>query len=191
MPDPKMERRGSPAVPEEAPSASADAPPPESDVLTSASRLGSDLRAGLPDGEVEPRRERFGPNLIPEERPNPLLAFLRKFWGLSAWMIELIVILSIVLHRPAEAWVSAGLLALNALIGFLQDRRASRAVEVLKSKLQVGARVLRNRTWSVLPADQLVPGDVIRLRIGDFIPADSQVAEGELRVDQSALTGES
>jgi plasma-membrane proton-efflux P-type ATPase len=160
-------------------------------ILESASKLGTDLKIGLPDSEVVERRARFGPNRISEERPHLLLAFLKKFWGLSAWMIELIVILSIVLQRHSEAWVSSGLLVLNALISFAQDRRASRAVEVLKSKLQIGARVLRNGAWSVVPAWELVPGDVLRIRRGDFVPADAQVAQGELRVDQSALTGES
>jgi len=171
--------------------ASGSVPPPASSVLEAAATLGSDLTNGLPEAEIGARRSRFGPNRIPEERPRLLLDFLKKFWGLSAWMIELIVILSIVLHRQAEAWVSCGLLVLNAVISFTQDRRASRAVEVLKSKLQVGARVLRSQAWRVLPAPDLVPGDVIRVRTGDFIPADAQVAEGNLTVDQSALTGES
>jgi plasma-membrane proton-efflux P-type ATPase len=163
----------------------------EATARQSLTELGSDLSTGLSQSEVEQRRARFGPNRIPEETPQWILSFLKKFWGLSAWMIELIVILSIVLHRSAELWVSAGLLVLNALISFFQDRRASRAVEVLKSRLQVNARVLRDHTWKVLPAQELVPGDIVRLRAGDFIPADAKIAEGNLGVDQSALTGES
>jgi len=151
----------------------------------------SDLSTGLSEAEVGRRRGQYGPNRIPEAKPRWALAFLKKFWGLSAWMIELIVILSILLHRTAEIWVSAGLLGLNAVISFLQDRRASRAVEVLTGRLQVNARVLRDRKWTVLPAQDLVPGDVIRVRTGDFVPADAKVADGELQVDQSALTGES
>ena len=166
------------------------------DILQASSRgaleeLASDPSTGLSRADVEERRARYGPNLIPEEKPRWVLAFLKKFWGLSAWMIELIILLSLVLHRALEVWVSSGLLVLNAVISFLQDRRASKAVEVLKSRLQVNARVFREKSWSVVPARDLVPGDVIRLRSGDFIPADAKLLEGDVRVDQSALTGES
>ena len=159
--------------------------------LQAIQELGSDLSTGLAPPEVEKRRARFGLNRVPDQKPRWILVFLKKFWGLSAWMIELIIVLSAILHRAAELWVSAGLLVLNGVVGFFQDRRASRAVEVLKSRLQVNARVLRARTWSVLPAQELVPGDIIRLRAGDFIPADAKIAEGKLGVDQSTLTGES
>lgn len=186
-----MEIGGTAYVPDDPRTTPANPSPTQTAVRDTASKLGTNVLTGLPDTEVEARRARFGPNRIPEESPHLLLEFLKKFWGLSAWMIELIVLLSIVLHRHSEAWVSSGLLVLNAVISFLQDRRASRAVEVLKSKLQVSARVLRNGSWLVVPAPDLVPGDVIRVRRGDFIPADAQVTEGDLGVDQSALTGES
>jgi H+-transporting ATPase len=163
----------------------------EASASDSLRRLGTSLASGLTAAEVDRRRIRFGPNRIPEAPPRWLLKFLGKFWGLSAWMIELIVLLSVVLHRRAEIWVSAGLLVLNALISFLQDRRASKAVDVLKSRLQVNARVLREGSWTLVPAQDLVPGDIIRLRSGDFIPADAKLIEGSLGVDQSALTGES
>ncbi|HEV3026780.1 MAG TPA: HAD-IC family P-type ATPase, partial [Planctomycetota bacterium] len=181
---------GDPA-PSDASAGSARADPLAGTAIDAMQELGSDLSTGLPLVEVEKRRARFGLNRIPDQQPRWILVFLKKFWGVSAWMIELIIVLSAVLHRAAEFWVSAGLLVLNGVIGFFQDRRASRAVEVLKSRLQVNARVLRDRTWSVVLAQELVPGDIIRLRAGDFIPADAKIAEGKLGVDQSTLTGES
>ena len=80
---------------------------------------------------------------------------------------------------------------LNAVLGFLEEQRASGAVESLKEKLHVSARILRDGIWKVLPGRELVPSDVVRVRPGDFVPADIKVIQGNLEVDQSALTGES
>lgn len=106
-------------------------------------------------------------------------------------MIELIAILSFILNKRADFIVALALLIVNAVLSFLQEQRASAAVAALRSRLQISARVLRDRTWKALPARDLVCGDVIRVRSGDFIPADAQILDGTLRVDQSALTGES
>jgi H+-transporting ATPase len=83
------------------------------------------------------------------------------------------------------------LLVFNAVLGFEEEQRASGAVEALKEKLRVNARVLRDSVWKILPARELVPGDIVRIRAGDFIPADITLATGSLEIDQSALTGES
>src|SRR5208337_217563 len=131
------------------------------------------------------------PNEVPEKRSHPVFRLAKKFWGLSAWMIELIAVLSFFLHKRADMWVALSLLIANAILGFFQEQRASAAVKALRSKLQVSARVLRDKSWQAVPARQLVTGDVVRLRTGDFVPADVQLFEGALRVDQSALTGES
>jgi plasma-membrane proton-efflux P-type ATPase len=117
--------------------------------------------------------------------------FARKFWGLSAWMIELIALLSFLLHKYADLVVALGLLLVNAILSFVQEQRASSAVVALRRRLQVTARTLREGVWHGLPARELVPGDVVRVRTGDFVPADLQLLEGELSIDQSALTGES
>jgi H+-transporting ATPase len=84
-----------------------------------------------------------------------------------------------------------GLLVFNSILGFVEEQKASSAVEALKQKLQVNARVLRDGLWKTMPARELVPGDVVRTRVGDFVPADVKIIDGELEVDQSALTGES
>jgi H+-transporting ATPase len=150
-----------------------------------------DSLIGLTKTEVENQFVRFGPNEIPQKKPRFFLMFLKKFWGLTAWMLELIVGLSWILHKYADAYIVGGLLAMNALIGFLEERKAAVVVEALESKLQIYARTLRDGVWSLVPARELVPGDVLRVRAGDFIPADLKILNGEIAVDQSALTGES
>jgi len=117
--------------------------------------------------------------------------FLGKFWGLSAWALELIMALSIALRNYPDLAVVGALLIVNAVVGFLQDHRAAGVVETLRRRLRVGARVLRDSTWQVAPARDLVPGDIIRLRPGDIVPADVKLLTGALDVDESALTGES
>ena len=159
-----------------------------SDALRSLRSTGE---TGLTEVEAIARRAREGANEVPEAPGHPLLRFLRKFWGLSAWMLELIAALSFVLHKRADLWIALALLVVNAVLGFLQEQRASAAVTALRRRLQVTARVLRDASWRAIPARELVGGDVVRVRAGDFVPADALVLDGELRVDQSALTGES
>ncbi len=149
------------------------------------------LKSGLSSAEAKSRLERDGPNEVPEKKSHPFLSFARKFWGLSAWMLELIAVLSFVLGKTADFWIAIALLVVNAALSFLQEQRASAAVAALRQQLQVTTRVLRDMHWASLPARELVYGDVIRLRTGDFVPADAQIAEGTLQIDQSALTGES
>jgi H+-transporting ATPase len=151
----------------------------------------TDVHAGLSIGEVEARRQQYGPNEVLEKKPHAVLTFLSKFWGLSAWMLEAIAALSWALHRYADLVIAAALLILNAAIAFVQERRAEGVVDTLRRRLQVNARVLRDRQWQVLPARDLVPDDVVRVRQGDVVPADIRVLSGTLSVDQSVLTGES
>ena len=153
--------------------------------------LQSDLTMGLKSVEVENRVKRYGYNEVLEKETNPFIRFARKFWGLTAWMLEIIIILSWILQRYADLYIVTGLLLFNSVLGFAEEQKASSAVEALKRKLQVNARVLRDGAWKTVPSRQLVPGDVIRVRLGDFVPADIKMLGGELEVDQSALTGES
>jgi plasma-membrane proton-efflux P-type ATPase len=146
---------------------------------------------GLAREEAASRLRQHGYNEVAERRTHPLRTFLGKFWGLSAWMLELIMVLSGVLGKWADLAVVGGLLVVNAVVGFAQERRAAGVVEALRRRLQVGARVLRDAAWQAVPARELVPGDIVRLRQGDIVPADLQLLSGSLGVDQSALTGES
>ena len=146
---------------------------------------------GLTGAEVEAGRKENGYNEVADRKGHPLLAFLRKFWGLSAWMLELILVLSAVLRKYSDLIVVGALLIINAVLSFAQERRAAGVVELLRKRLQVNARVRRDSSWQVLPARELVPGDIVRVRPGDIIPADVRLLSGALSVDQSALTGES
>jgi H+-transporting ATPase len=146
---------------------------------------------GLTHEEVETSRKEHGYNEVAEQKEHPVLKFLGKFWGLSAWMLELIMILSLVLRNYADLAIVGALLIVNAVLGFWQERRAAGVMETLRRRLQVSARVLRDSSWQVVPARELVPGDIVRVRPGDIIPADVKVLTGSLSVDQSALTGES
>jgi magnesium-transporting ATPase (P-type) len=154
-------------------------------------RFHSTRESGCSDAEARARLDREGANEVPEKPGHPVLRLAGKFWGLSAWMLELIALLSWVLHKRADFWIALALLCVNALLSFFQEQRASTAVEALRMRLQVNARVLRDAAWKLIPARDLVRGDVLRVRAGDFIPADALVLDGEVRVDQSALTGES
>jgi magnesium-transporting ATPase (P-type) len=153
--------------------------------------LGSTLDTGLRSADATGRLDREGQNDVPEARRHPLVRFARRFWGLSAWLIELIALLSLLLHKWADLSVALGLLVVNAVLSFLQEQRASVAVSALRHRLQVTARVLRDGAWQSLPARNLVAGDVVRMRSGDFVPGDVQIIDGALQVDQSVLTGES
>ena len=147
--------------------------------------------AGLTRDEVEVRLKEHGYNEVAEQKRHPVLKFLGKFWGVSAWMLELIMVLSAVLGKYSDFVVVSALLVVNAVLSFMQEHRAAGVVETLRKRLQVSARVLRDAVWQVIPARELVPGDIVRVRPGDIIPADVKLLTGVLSVDQSALTGES
>jgi len=146
---------------------------------------------GLSSIEASSLLRKYGYNEITENKTHPLLNFLSKFWGLTAWMLEFIVVLSLFLHNISDAYVVGGLLIFNALISFTLEQSAANAVAELRKKLQVNVKLLRDSTWKTALARELVPGDIIRVRIGDFVPADFIIIDGQLSVDQSALTGES
>ena len=141
--------------------------------------------------EVDVRRKESGYNEVAAQQEHPALKFLKKFWGISAWMLELIMVLSTVLGKYSDLVVVGALLVVNAVVSFMQEQRAAGVVETLRKRLQVNARVLRDSNWQVIPARDLVPGDIVRVRPGDILPADVKLLTGTLTVDQSALTGES
>jgi H+-transporting ATPase len=146
---------------------------------------------GLSEQEAEAREKEFGFNEVPEKTESAFLRIGRKFWGLTAWMLEITMIVSFFLHRYFDFYIILTLLLINAIIGFTQEQRAAKAVEALRRRLLVYTRVLREKRWRTVASRELVPGDIIRVRAGDFIPADTKVIEGSVAIDQSALTGES
>jgi len=147
---------------------------------------------GLSQAEARKRLERYGANALEAKKVNAILKFLGYFWGPIPWMIEIAAILSFAVHHWADFIIIMVLLLFNAVIGFWEEYQASNALEALKEQLALKARVQREGKWQGLPARELVPGDVIRMRPGDIIPADVKLVGGDyLSVDQSALTGES
>ena len=147
---------------------------------------------GLSQAEAEKRLTQYGPNEIEEKKKNPLLKFLTYFWGPIPWMIEAAVILSAVAQHWPDFVIIFILLLANAMIGFWEERQAGNAIAALKAQLAIKARVKRDGKWVTPEARELVPGDVIRIRLGDIVPADARLLEGDsVEVDQSALTGES
>ena len=179
---------------EPATSKPANAKPPDiaaASVPDTLAALHVNPEKGLTHAEVGARRKENGYNEVAETKGHPVLKFLRKFWGVSAWMLELIMVLSAVLGKYSDLVVVGALLVINAVLSFMQESRAAGVVETLRRRLQVSARVLREANWQVIPARELVPGDIVRVRPGDIIPADVKLLTGALSVDQSALTGES
>ena len=151
----------------------------------------SNSSRGLSSEEAKALLGLHGPIEITEKRPNGFLLFLKKFWGVIPWMLEATLLLEIVLGNVVNAVIIGFLLTFNAVLGFFEEQKAQDAVELLKKKLRVTARALRDGAWLTMPARELVPGDYVLLRMGDFAPADMEIAEGRADIDQSALTGES
>jgi H+-transporting ATPase len=154
-------------------------------------KLGSSAD-GLTQAEAVKRQAQYGPNQLKEKKTNEYLKFLSYFWGPIPWMIEAAVILSGVVRHWLDFFVILALLLSNALVGFWEEHQAGNAIAALKARLAVLAKVKRDGKWENPKARELVPGDVIRLRLGDIVPADARLLDGDsIEVDQSALTGES
>jgi H+-transporting ATPase len=148
-------------------------------------------RRGLTASEAAERLTEYGPNRVVEAQHNFLLTLVSKFWAPVPWMLEATVLLEILLGKSFEAVVIAALLVFNALLSLRQENRARDAVALLRQRLEVRARVFRDGMWRLLSAERLVPGDFVHLRMGDLVPADISVKDGDALIDQSALTGES
>jgi H+-transporting ATPase len=147
---------------------------------------------GLTQSEAAKRLAQYGPNQLEEKKTNEYLKFLSYFWGPIPWMIEAAVILSGVVRHWLDFFVILVLLCSNALVGFWEEHQAGNAIAALKARLAILAKVKRDGKWQNPKASELVPGDVIRLRLGDIVPADARLLDGDsIEVDQSALTGES
>jgi H+-transporting ATPase len=147
---------------------------------------------GLTQAEAEKRLASDGPNALKVEEDNVYLKFLSYFWGPIPWMIEAAVILSGVVRHWLDFVIILVLLFSNAIVAFWEEHQAGNEIAALKAKLANNATVLRDGTWATPKASDLVAGDVIRLRLGDIVPADARLLDGDpVEVDQSALTGES
>lgn len=146
---------------------------------------------GLSESDAGKRLEIFGYNEIVEEKKNPFLEFLLRYWGPMPWLLELAMGLSFILRHYLEGIIIFVLLTVNAVIGYVHSRGSQKAVELLNKKLAIKAKVLRDGKWVMKEAKEIVPGDTIAVGLGDIVPADAKIISGELSIDQSALTGES
>ena len=155
-------------------------------------KLGSDPKTGLNSVQLEERLSKYGPNTLPEEKKSALSGFLAYFWGPIPWMIEAAALMALIVGDWGDLTIITSLLLFNALLGFWEEHEASNALDALKNSLALKARVLRGGKWEQVDAQTLVPGDIVRLYLGDVVPADCKLIQGDyISIDQSALTGES
>jgi H+-transporting ATPase len=170
-------------------------PKPEGSPVSTAKivrNLGTDLDRGLSSKDARERLQQYGPNALAEKSVNLLMRLARSFWGPIPWMIETAAVLSVVLGDWADFAIIATMLMVNAGVGFWEEYKAGNAIDLLKRRLALTARVLRDGAWSTVPAREIVPGDVVSLRLGNITPADVTLVSGDyLSADESALTGES
>ena len=171
------------------PNATGSTSPTVAETLT---KLGVDPKIGLNPAELQERLNKYGPNALAEEKKSALSTFVAYFWGPIPWMIEAAALMAVVVKDWGDFTIIASLLLFNALLGFWEEHEASNALDALKSSLALKARALRSEKWEEVDARTLVPGDIIRLYLGDVVPADCKLIQGDyISIDQSALTGES
>lgn len=160
--------------------------------LDDALRELNSSRDGLRSGVAQARLSKYGYNQIEDKKKSAYLKFLAKFYGPIPAMLELVIALSYLAGDYRSFYIILALLVFNAVASFLEEHKADDSIELLKSRLTVSSRVLRDGVWKLMQAKYLVPGDMIRVRLGDIVPADAKVVStGGLEIDQSVLTGES
>src|SRR4029450_752899 len=155
-------------------------------------KLAVDPKTGLSPADIQERLNKYGPNALAEKKKSSLSAFLAYFWGPIPWMIEAAAVMAFIVGDWGDFTIIASLLLFNALLGFWEEHEASNALDALKSSLALKARALRGGKWEQVDARTLVPGDIVRLYLGDVVPADCKLIQGDyISIDQSAPTGES
>src|SRR5437762_3446819 len=161
-------------------------------IVQTPAKDGADTKTGLTEAEVQTRLKTYGPNALVEKQKSTLAALVGYFWGPIPWMIEAAALMAFVVGDWGDFAIIASLLLFNALLGFWEEHEASNALDALKSSLALKARALRNGSWQQIDARTLVPGDIVRLYLGDVVPAVCTLIAGDyISIDQSALTGES
>ncbi len=133
---------------------------------------------GLTSTEAAERLQSYGPNEIAEKHRSPLLEFAGYFWAPIPWMIEVALVLSLLVRHWTDAVIIGVLLAMNGVVAFTEEHQAANAIAALKQRLAATARVLRDGSGRSVPTRELVPGDVVRLRLGDVVPADARLLDG-------------
>jgi len=156
------------------------------------SEFNVDKETGLNGEEVKKRLKKYGYNSLPEYKESLASRIFRRFWGPIPWMIEVAGLLSFLVHHYTDFTIIMIMLFTNAILDFYQEHKALNAIEALKNKLARKSLVLRDGKWQEVEAKELVPGDIVKVKIGDIVPADMKLIDGDFALfDQSALTGES
>lgn len=146
---------------------------------------------GLSDADIQIKRKQYGYNEIPEKQVGPIMGTLKRMWGPIPWLLEGAMIFELVLGKGFQAAVVFLLLVFSAVTGEIQEKRAKKAIGYLHQQLEISVRVLRNGTWQTLSSRELVPEDIVHVRVGDIVSADMKIIIGTVSVNESALTGES
>ncbi len=146
---------------------------------------------GLSETVARERLARIGPNAVPFREPSALWILARKFWGPVPWMLESAFALEIATGKRLEGLIVISLLLLNGGLAFRKEEKGKAALRLLRDQMEVMARVRRDGVWTTVPARWIVPGDLVHVRMGDFVPADMILRTGTPLLDQSSLTGES
>jgi H+-transporting ATPase len=146
---------------------------------------------GLNDVDVQTKREQYGYNEILEKQVGPVMGALKRMWGPVPWLLEAAMIFELILGKGIQAVTIFLLLVFSAVTGEIQEERAKKAIGYLRRQLQISVRALRNGTWQTISSRELVPGDIVHLKIGDIVPADVEIILGTVSVNESAVTGES
>lgn len=154
--------------------------------------LSVDPNKGLSAKAAADRLAQYGTNALEEKKTSEWVLFFRFFWGPIPWMIEAAAAMAAIVQDWGDFAIILAMLIFNAVLGFFEERQASNALAALKSALALKAKALRDGAWSEIDAKNIVPGDIIRVRLGDVTPADARIVSGDyVSVDQAALTGES
>lgn len=156
-----------------------------------ASDVAGGVAGGLTEAEAAERLARVGPNALAVERRHLVRKLASKLAGPVPYLLEAAIVLELAAGKVTEAIIVAALVVFNGVLSFVQEGRAANALSMLRSRLAVHARVRRDARWQLVDAEQLVPGDLVHVRVGDIVPADIAVLDGTVSVDQSVLTGES
>ena len=146
---------------------------------------------GLSNADVSEKQKRYAYNEILEKQAGSVVGVLKRMWGPIPWLLEAAMIFELLLNKGIQAAVVFLLLVYSAVTGEFQEKRAKKAIGYLHQQLQIHVRTLRNGVWQTLPSRELVPGDIVHVRVGDIAPADMEIISGTVSVDESALTGES
>ena len=190
----RRQNRKKPMSSERQPSAKPDRAPDDleqADLARVYKALGTSPQ-GLSAAEASSRLQHYGRNELADNEISNLQKFLRFFWGPIAWMIEAAAVLSLLMGHWADLTIILVLLFYNAISGFWQERKASDALAALKAGLAPKATALRDGTYATIDAAEVVPGDVLRIKLGEVVPADVRFIDGDyISIDQAALTGES